>query len=74
MSLNKCGCDIANVGHTAIMLNGHIDPIFLQVSTKRQPTATVTSHIIAKYVPKLNMPSNAIDMAHMQISSCAYMR
>ena len=28
MSLNKYACHIANISHTAIMLNGHINPTF----------------------------------------------
>ena len=40
---------------TAIMLNGHIDPTYLPLSTKTEPTATATSCVISKYIPGTNM-------------------
>ena len=39
---------IANMSHTTIMLNGHIDPTYLPISTTIQPTTKATSHIFAK--------------------------
>ena len=44
-----------NVTCTAITLNGHKFSTFLHIPTKIQTTLTVTSHIIAKYVPETNM-------------------
>ena len=44
------------MSHTAIMLNEHTDPTYLSISTKIEPTATATSHLIATYVPETNMP------------------
>ena len=46
---------MANKSDITTMQNGHMDPKVLQISTKVQPTATVTSHIIAKYVPETNI-------------------
>ena len=34
MSLNKYGCPIVNMSHTAIMLNGHKDATFLHTCNK----------------------------------------
>ena len=42
MSPNKCDCNIANVTHPAIMLNGHVGPTFLYMCAKTQPTAIST--------------------------------
>ena len=39
------------------MLNGHIDPMFLHTCPSTQPTAIHTSHVIAKYVLEINIPS-----------------
>ena len=38
------------------MLNGYIDPTFLNMCVKTQTTAISTSHVIAMYVPTTNMP------------------
>ena len=40
--LYKYGCHITHSNQTAITLNGHIDPTYLSISTKIQPTATAT--------------------------------
>ena len=56
MSLNKYGCYIANMNHWAIILYRHIDPTFVYISIKMQPTSLHTAYIIAKYVPKTKMP------------------
>ena len=70
ISMNIFGCHIANISHAAIMLNGHIDPTLLQISTKMQSTVAGTfSHIIAKYVLETNMPSNA---THANLLMCTY--
>ena len=58
MSLNKYDYNIANMTPSAIMLNGHIDPAFLYMSAKRQPTAISTSHVIARYGQATNIPLN----------------
>ena len=42
MSLNIYGCHIANIIHTAIMIYRHIDPTFLHICTRTQPTAAYT--------------------------------
>ena len=47
MSLNKYGYHIANMSHTAIMLNGNIDPTFLHICAKTQPTKIFHLHVIA---------------------------
>ena len=39
MSLNKYGFSIANMTHTAMIINKHVDPTFL-ISTNMQPPAT----------------------------------
>ena len=51
MSLNKYGCTIANMSHTASMLYGHIEPTLLHKCALTQATAIFTSHVIAMYVP-----------------------
>ena len=53
---HKYACHIANICHTAIMLNKHIDPIYFPISTKIKLNEAATSHIIAKYGPETNMP------------------
>ena len=65
MSLNKYGCYIINITHTAIMLNGHIDPTFLPISTKIQPCCThnqlqqLFHTLLANMLPKQIWISNA---------------
>ena len=39
------------------MLNLQIDPTFLHIYAKIQPTATSTAHIIDKCLPETNMPT-----------------
>ena len=56
ISLNKYGCQIANMNHTAIMLHEHTDSEFLHMCAKRQETPKSASHIIAMYVPAANIP------------------
>ena len=56
MSLHKYHCNITNVSHTAIILNGQIDPASLHMCAKTQASAMSTSHVIAIYVPETNMP------------------
>ena len=55
---HKYGCHIENMSHTAIMLNGHVDPTYLPIATRIQSSATASSHIIAKYVPEQICPLN----------------
>ena len=43
------------MNHTAIMLNGHIDPSFLHMGTKTHPSAISNLHIIAMHVPATNI-------------------
>ena len=67
--LPPCKCE----SHS-FMLNGHIDPTHLPISTKIQATAMNTLQIIGKYVPN-NMPLKChIYMPDMPITSCADMR
>ena len=50
--LNNYSCHIANVSHTANMLNRHIDPTSLQTSAKKQPSVIHTlsyCHVCARY-------------------------
>ena len=70
MSLNKYDFHIANMNHTAIMLYGHIDPMFLHKPAKTQTPAISTSLVIAMYGPATNMPLN---MPHIQMCSCVHM-
>ena len=46
---NRYDCHIAYVSHTTNVINGHIDPIFLNICAIKQPTAIHTSHVIAKH-------------------------
>ena len=68
MSLNRCDSHIANMTHTAIMLNGQKDPIFLHMYAITQPNTMCTLHVIDKYGLATHMPLN---MPDIQISSCA---
>ena len=70
MSLNKYGCHIANMSHIVIMVNSYIDPIFLDIYTKTQPTAISTLYVIAMYVPATNM---SLNKAYIQGSICGCM-
>ena len=56
ISHNKYGSHILNTAHKANILYGHVNPPFLHVYAKTQPTATSTSPVIAKYVQETNMP------------------
>ena len=69
LTWHKYGCYIANMSHTTIMLNSHIDPTYLPMSTKIQPTTAATSYINAKYVPEANMPlkCHICQLLHEQI-------
>ena len=71
MSLNKYDCQIVIMTQKAIMLNGHIDPIFFDICTKTQPTTICTAHVIAMYGAATNMP---INVPYTQISSCSDMK
>ena len=51
MSLNKYGCHIANMTHTAITVLGHMDPKFLHMYAKPHPTTISTSDVTAMYRP-----------------------
>ena len=53
--MTKIRLSTANMSHTTTMLNGHIDPKYLPISTKIQPPATATLQTITKYVPETNM-------------------
>ena len=55
MSLNKYVCHIVNMTYTTHMLNKQTDPTYLHIFSKIQPNATVTLHIIAKYITKTNI-------------------
>ena len=56
--------------HTAIIIQGHIDPKFLDTCAKTQPTAVCTSQVIVMYEPATNTP---LSMSHIQSSSRAHM-
>ena len=71
---HKYGCHIAKMSHTTIMLNRQIVPACLPMSKTAQPTATVTLHIIVKYVPETNMPSNTTYMPNIPITPCTHTR
>ena len=58
--------------HTAIVLNGHIVPTFLHVSSNIQPTGMATSNIIANTCLKQTCPSNAIYGAYTNKLMCTY--
>ena len=47
MSLNKYGCHITNMSHTAIMVNGYLDPI---------PCTDVQKHYHLKYLLHMLLP------------------
>ena len=47
----------SNIAHMANILYGHKDQIFLYTYAKTYPTATITSHVIVNYVPKVTMPT-----------------
>ena len=64
VSVNKYHCHITNMIHTAIMLDEHIDPTYLHISAKTQPTYISTSHVIAMYGSATNMP---LYILHKQI-------
>ena len=55
MSMSKYTCNIANMHHTAIKLNMHIEPTFLHKCAKTKLTAMSTSHVIIMYLPTTNM-------------------
>ena len=57
ITLNKHGCHTLHIAHTANMLDGNIDPTFLHIYAKTQPTATSPLHVIAKYVQETNIPA-----------------
>ena len=55
--LNKYDCNIAFVSYTSNLLNGWIDPTFLHICAEIQASSIHTSHLIAKYLQKRNMPA-----------------
>ena len=55
--LNKYSCHISNKAHMANMLNWQINPTFLHMYATIKATATSSSHVIAKYVPHINIPN-----------------
>ena len=55
--LNKYDCHIAYLSHTINILNGYIDPTFLQICATKQWTAIPTPHVIVKYVLEINVPT-----------------
>ena len=57
--LSKFVCHIANKHHTAILLNGYLDPRFLHMCAKAQGTEISTSHVIVMYVPPIICLLNA---------------
>ena len=65
---NIYNCHIANIHHTAIMLNGHMKPTLLHMCAKTQPTTISSSHVIAMYVTATNMPLQCIiwNLFHVQ--------
>ena len=42
------------IGH---MVNRHINPTFLHMFTKTQPTTISNTHVTAKYMPETNIPT-----------------
>ena len=57
LELNKYHSHIAYISHTTNILNGYIDSTFLHICAKIQSTVIHTSHVIAKYVLEINMPT-----------------
>ena len=55
MSLNKYGCNIASITHTAIILYGHKDPTFFAYVCQNNQVQYLP-HNTAMYVPATNMP------------------
>ena len=49
------------------MLDGHIDPTFLDICAKVQPAAISISDVIAMYGEATNMPFN---IPHILVNSC----
>ena len=65
-----------NIAHMQNMLYGHTDPTFLHKYAKSQENVTSTSHVIEKYVPKMNIPTKLVIYAiYAQYLDdvCAYM-
>ena len=64
MLVERCGCHILNMTHTAIILHGHINPIFVQMC---QNMTNCNCHVCANndYAPQ---------MPHMSRLSHVHMR
>ena len=60
---------IVNMSHTAIMVHEHIDPTFLHMCDRTQPTAISTSHIM----PWVACSKYLSQIPHVKICSCAEM-
>ena len=68
MPLNKYDCLTPNMIHTVIMLHGSIDPTFLHMCPKTQPTAT-SPYVIAMYGPATYI---LLNMPYIKIGSCEH--
>ena len=55
--LNKYGYHIAHIGYTVLILYWNIDPAFVYICVKEQPTTAQTLHLIAIHVSETDMPS-----------------
>ena len=72
MSLNKYGFHIVKMTHTAIMLNGYMDPTFLHKCVKTQPTIITTTHYCHvrasnKYPSQMPYINHICKLVHVQI-------
>ena len=57
ISLSTYDYDIANIGHTALILHLHIHLIVVDISAKIQPPTSSTSHLTALYLPVKYIPN-----------------
>ena len=74
--LKNYNCYAAKIGHTAPILNGHIDVTKMHIDAKLQPTTTSTSQVIIIYVPETNLPPYWYCISFMDKygqSMCLYM-
>ena len=69
----RTGTSIGTKSHI-IPLNNHLNMTNTMVSLMAASTSCDSTHAIAIYIPKNNMPSNAIHKSHMPITSGAHMR
>ena len=66
MPLNKYTCDIAHICPTALILWSTFRPLSTVHTSPPKTVCNILWEIIAKYDRETNVPSNAIDMSHMQ--------